>query len=144
MHQRFTLLTAVHLFLIQDNKILLARRFNTGYEDGKYSVPAGHVDGDEPITLAMSREAKEEVGIEIAPNNLQVIHVMHRKSDQERVDFFLTATQWSGEPTVMEKDKCDDIQWFELNNLPENIIPYVKFAIEQYQSRNHFSEFGWE
>src|SRR6185369_159344 len=73
----FTLIPAVHLFLFKEKKVLLARRFNTGFEDGNYSVPAGHVDGNEPMTAAMIREAKEEVGIEIQPENLQFAHVMH-------------------------------------------------------------------
>ncbi|HEC35073.1 MAG TPA: NUDIX domain-containing protein, partial [Anaerolineae bacterium] len=85
---RFRLLSAVHLFLVRDGKVLLLRRFNTGYEDGKYSVIAGHLDGNEEIKTAMIREAREEAGIEIAPQDLQVVGVMHRRSDDERIDFF--------------------------------------------------------
>ena len=56
--KRFTLLSAVHLVLIKDDKILLLRRKNTGYEDGKYSLVAGHLDGKESVTTAMIREAR--------------------------------------------------------------------------------------
>ena len=72
---------AVHLFLIKDGKILLLRRSNTGYEDGKYSVVAGHIDGDEDEKTAMIREAREEAGIEIARSNIKFAGVMHRKSE---------------------------------------------------------------
>ena len=61
--KRFQLVTAVHLLLIQDEKILLLRRYHTGYEDGNYSVVAGHIDGNESILKAMQREALEEAGI---------------------------------------------------------------------------------
>ncbi|MFA5954282.1 MAG: NUDIX domain-containing protein [Patescibacteria group bacterium] len=141
--EHFKLIPAVHLFLIKDGKILLLRRFNTGYEDGNYSVPAGHIDGEEKATSAMTREAKEEVGIDINEGQLRMAHVMHRKSDEERIDFFFEATQWQGEPKNMETNKCDDLSWFSIDQLPSNIIPYVKAGIENYRNKLSFSEFGW-
>ena len=55
----------VHLFFIRENDILIARRRNTGYRDGEYSIPAGHLDGDETVVSAGIREAREEVGVEL-------------------------------------------------------------------------------
>ncbi|HIP97590.1 MAG TPA: NUDIX domain-containing protein, partial [Anaerolineae bacterium] len=81
--ERFKLCSAVHLFLIRGDQVLLLHRFNTGYEDGKYSVVAGHLDGDEEVKAAAIREAREEVGIEISPRDLRVVGVMHRKSNDE-------------------------------------------------------------
>ena len=142
--KRFKLVATAHLFLIREGKVLLLRRFNTGYEDGKYSVVAGHLDGDEEIKAAMIREAREEVGIEIAPADLEVVGVMHRKSDDERIDFFLTAAAWSGEIANIEPDKCDHLAWFELDALPENVIPYVRRALDNYRRGNWFDSFGWQ
>lgn len=141
--ERFTFLVAVHLILIEDNAVLLARRFNTGWKDGWYSVIAGHADGNETMTHAMLREAKEEGGIDITETDLKVAHTMHRITDSgaERIDFFLTAEKWSGEPQIMEKDKCDDIGWFPIDQLPENTIPYICSAIKNIQDNIAFSEF---
>jgi 8-oxo-dGTP diphosphatase len=141
--KRFTLLTAVHLFLLHDKHILLLRRYNTGYADGQYSSVAGHLDGNEQVKEAMIREAREEAGIELAEQDIQVVGVMHRKAAQERIDFFLTATSWSGEIVNNEPDKCDQLAWFPLDNLPENTIPYIKRAIENYQQGKWFDSFGW-
>ena len=52
--KRFEMPVAVHLFLIKKGKILLLRRFNTGYEDGNYSLVAGHVDGNEDVKSAIT------------------------------------------------------------------------------------------
>ncbi|HUX75347.1 MAG TPA: NUDIX domain-containing protein [Anaerolineae bacterium] len=141
--ERFKLVSAVHIFLIRDGKVLLLRRFNTGYEDGNYSVVAGHLNGDEEVKTAAIREAHEEVGIRIAPADLQVVGVMHRKSNDERVDFFLTVASWSGEITNMEPDKCDRLAWFAVDDLPENVIPYVRRALGNYRRGKWFGSFGW-
>jgi len=139
----FNMPVAVHLLLIKENQILLLRRFNTGYEDGNYSVIAGHLDGGEDVISAMIREAKEEANIDILPNNIKIVGVMHRLSSEERIDFFLTAQLWSGEITNVEPHKCDQLAWFDLSKLPLNIIPYVKRGIDNYQSNIPFDIFGW-
>lgn len=141
--KKFQMPVAAHLLLIREGKILLLRRFNTGYEDGNYSVVAGHLDGNEDVKSAMIREAREEAGIEIKPNNLHIVGVMHRKSQVERIDFFLVADSWNKEIENMEPEKCDDLSWFEIDNLPCNTIPYIKRAIENYISGVHFDIYGW-
>ena len=142
--KRFKIVPTSHLVLIKNNEILLLRRFNTGYEDGKYSFVAGHLDGDETFKQAMAREAKEEAGIILNPDDLEIIHVMHKKvPGEERIDLFLTADKWEGEPKNMETRKCDDLSWFGLNNLPENTIPYIKQAINSIQKKIIYSEFGF-
>ena len=138
--ERYKFIAAVHLILEKDNKILLSRRFNTGYEDGNYSVVAGHIDANERARTAMIREVKEESGMEINEDDLKIIHVMHRRGDdQERIDFFMRAKNWQGEPAILEPDKCDDLAWFELNGLPDNMVPYVKFALENIRDNNFYS-----
>lgn len=143
--KRFRMPVAVHLFLLQKENVLLLRRFNTGYEDGNYSVIAGHLDGEEEVKQAMIREAREEAGITIEPAHLQIVGVMHRNSaGHERIDFFLTAREWIGEVTNTEPHKCDELAWYPLNRLPENVIPYVRQALENYQQGIWFESFGWE
>ena len=68
---------AVHLLLVREERVLLLRRYNTGYEDGNYSVVAGHVEGGEELVTAMIREAREEAGIELLPSDLEVVGVHH-------------------------------------------------------------------
>lgn len=148
MKQRFKLIPAVYLVLRRGDTILLARRANTGYQDGKYGMVAGHVDGDEPIRTAMVREAWEEAGIKLHEDDLQLLHVMHRKSLvpgalDERIDFYFAADVFDGEPQIMEPEKCDDMGWFPLDDLPKNLTPEIAAALEAMKDSKNFSEFGW-
>ncbi len=141
---RHKLVPASYLVLMKEGKILLLRRFNTGYEDGNYSMVAGHVDVGEAFTQTLVREAEEEAGILLKSEDVKVVHVMHRKAeDSERVDVFLMASRWVGEITNKEPYKCDDLSWFELSNLPLNIVPCVRSAIECIKKGVFYSEFGW-
>ena len=103
--ERFKLIPEAHLLLVRDGSILLLRRCNTGYEDGKYGVVAGHLDGDETATQAMAREAFEEAGIVVDRDDLTLAHVMHRRHRDERLSFFFTAAQWCGTPENKEPHK---------------------------------------
>ncbi len=143
MGERFHLLSAVHLFLLRGDRVLLLRRFNTGYEDGNYSVIAGHLDGDEEIVAAAVREAREEAGIMIASEDVAVVGVMHRRAEDERIDFFLVASRWSGTVWNMEPDKCDSLTWRPLDALPDNVVPYVRRALENYRQGRWFDSYGW-
>src|SRR2546427_12830778 len=80
---------AVHVLLLRGDEVLLVRRCNTGFEDGKLSVVAGHVEPGEAVTQAAVRETCEEVGVALSRDRLRVVGVIHRRSREERVDFFL-------------------------------------------------------
>lgn len=124
---------AVYLFLERDGKFLIARRQNTGYQDGNYQVPAGHVEAGELPTAAMIREAKEEVNLDLTPGQLELAHVSYRPKHDEsgdRVDFFFRVREWSGEVKNMEPEKCDDLRWVGLDELPTNMTPHVRDAFE--------------
>lgn len=140
---RTTFPVTVHLFFIRENKILLARRANTGYRDGEYSVPAGHLDGGETVVAAAAREAQEEVGVRIEAGDIRFSSVMHRIEGDERVDFFVHVHKWQGEIVNAESEKCDDLRWVDFNSLPENTIPYVRRAIANHLNGIPFDEFGW-
>ena len=145
--ERHRIVPASYLVLIKEGKVMLLRRTNTGYEDGNYSLIAGHVDESETFTQALIREAAEEAGIIISHEHLEVAHVMHRNSqtlkDNERVDVFFVARRWDGEPENRETHKCDDLSWFDLECLPDNIIPYIRQAVECINRRINYSEHGW-
>jgi len=148
MSERFKLIPAVYLLLREDDNVLLLHRFNTGYQDGKYSLIAGHLDGDELASKAMVREAKEEAGIVVDISDLKLVHTAHRLSrgdaGQERVDLFFETHKWTGKITNKEPNKCDDLSWFSINAIPTNVIPFVGSVLAAIQKGDPYSEYTTE
>jgi len=110
-------------------EVLLHRRIGTGYMDGYWALVAGHVEPGESCLVAAIREAREEVGVTVAPEALQPLCTVHRTdgSDrpiEQRADFFYLAEQWAGEPTRREPDKSAALEWFALAALPDPVVPH--------------------
>jgi ADP-ribose pyrophosphatase YjhB (NUDIX family) len=136
---------SVYLVLRRGREVLLLLRENTGYRDGEYGLPAGHVDGNESLHDAVIREAQEEIGINVLKSDLELIHVMHRHcGDHERVDFFFSTAQWEGKPRNAEPNKCGEVAWFNINDLPENIIEYYAHMFNEVEKGGLISYYGWE
>ena len=135
---------ASYLILLKDDKILLSKRKNTWYHDWEYSLVAWHVEFDETFSEAILREAKEEIWISLW-SNLQVVHVQHRKSDKDwwwRVHTYFICSSRTGEIKNKEMSKCSELWRFSLDDLPDNIVPCVSHALECFQKRKFYSEFG--
>ncbi len=146
MSEKFKAVPAVYLVMERNEQALFMHRYQTGYQDGKYMLPGGGIERGEPPTEATVREAREELGIEIAPENLQLIHIMYRAPHDEtgeRVDFFFRTQTWNGEPTIREPNKCDGLEWFPLNGIPNNVPPYVRGALKNAQEHIIYSEVDW-
>ena len=151
---RNTVIPAVFLLLRKGDEVLLQRRCNTGFQDGNYTLISGHVDRGESPKQAMCREAKEEAGIEVRKQDLHFLQVIYRRGfanaknefvqDQtERVDFFFSTSVWKGTPTITEPDKCDDLSWFPLKQLPKNIFPVVQTFLENMSQNLLYKETGY-
>jgi len=134
---------AIYLYLEKDGKILLGRRFNTGFEDGKYTLPAGHADHGESLTKSLIREMKEEISLKLRLEDLKFVHLIHKTADEERFDIFFKASKWEGKLQNLEPDECDDLSWFPVDKLPKNTIAYISHAIDYIKKRMTYSEFGW-
>lgn len=144
-NERFRAIISVYLVLQNDqDEVLLLKRQNTGFCDGQYGLPAGHVDGGEELKQAMLREAKEEVDLDLDEHDLELIHVIHRnRGDHERVDFFFRCTNWSGEPKNAEPYKCSELKWYPINELPEETIDYYEQMFKEVLAGKNYSHFGW-
>ncbi|CAA9546469.1 MAG: hypothetical protein AVDCRST_MAG49-1384 [uncultured Thermomicrobiales bacterium] len=96
-------------------------------------MPAGHREGGEGVRGAAAREVAVVVAVTVAPDDLGVVGVMHRReSDHERIDGFLAARAWSGEPTSAEPARCAELVWAPLDAPPDDTVPYVAQALADY------------
>lgn len=142
--ERHKVIGDVHLLLADGaGRVLFGRRTNTGYEDGAYHLPSGHLEAGESVDAAVVREAKEEIGVTINSEDVAFAHVMHNSSSGGRMAFFFSVEVWKGEPSNSEPDKCDDLSWFSFDSLPERMVPYCREALRHIAERRQFSLYGW-
>ncbi|MFP3854685.1 MAG: NUDIX hydrolase [Anaerolineales bacterium] len=134
----------VHVIFRREDRVLLLRRHNTGYRDGWYSLVAGHVEVGEKLTQAARREVLEEIGVEVKNGSFKMRGVMHRRSNDQRIDFFLEAAAWQGAPVNREPGKCSGIGWFDQKELPEKTVPYIRRALGLDPRSFWWAEFGWD
>jgi 8-oxo-dGTP diphosphatase len=133
MADRFKVLPAVFALLIKDDQVLLLRRANTGWLDGYYDPPAGHLEPGETLQEGAVRELKEEAGVIVEPKDLKLVHIYQNYNSMQApyVGFMFVASKWHGKPKIQEPNKCDNMHFFDLNNLPEKTTPYVKLALKE-------------
>ena len=147
--KRFKVNIVVLLVLIQDDQLLCLRRYNTGIEDGLYVVPMGGLDEGETPLQAVIREAAEEVNITLKPEDLRLAHVMYRKHTQPdgyffyQQDLFFVARQFTGIIQNLEPHKADDVRFFNLKELPQNLSPFIDHAMRHILAEVPYSEFGF-
>lgn len=135
---------AVYLILKKNNQILLLCRKNTGFDDGKWSLPAGHVDENESALTALIREAKEEIGITINDDLPRLVYTLHRRSgDRTYIDLWFEVDSITAEPVNCEPHKCSMLLWANPNDLPVNTQSYVKFVLDNYH-KNAYSSIGMD
>lgn len=123
-----------------DGHVLLQLRQGTGYMDGQWSTAAaGRVESGETAVEAAIREAREELGIDIAAQDLIPLTTMHRSEAQvppakKRIDHFFSCDAWSGIVRIMEPDKNAALKWFSLHSLPEALVTHERHVLERLRS----------
>ena len=109
------------------------------YLNNQYDLPGGHLEPGEDLYEAMIREAKEEIGITIKRENMQIVHIYHHFS-KDVLKFVFKVTNYSGEIKNLEPEKCKEIRWIDINNLPENTIKGIKNEIINIYNDVYYSK----
>lgn len=132
-----------YLLLKKEDQVLLHLRKNTGYYDDHYGLVSGHIEDGESASLGLIREAGEEAGIQIRPENLRFVHCLHRQTNRLNVDLFFECDEWEGEVTNMEPEKCAALEFHDIHDLPPNTVGYVEKTIQCFLKKEFYSELGW-
>lgn len=133
----------LHILLRRDDRVLMGERRNSAFGAGEYHVPAGHLENDETIVDGIIREASEETGIRLRPEDIELLYVLHFRGTSDRLSLFFTADRWSGEIENREPDKCAGWEWIPITNLPANTVPYARHAISDVLAGKRLGLFGW-
>lgn len=123
------------LIFDEDQKLLLGLR-KSSHGNGTWCPPGGHVEYGESFEVAAVRETKEETGMVLDVNDLQIAGVTNdffEESGKHYVTVMLRASKLCNNPMVKEPEKCDEWRWFEKNALPENLFLPMKNFLKKYR-----------
>ncbi|EKE09638.1 MAG: hypothetical protein ACD_16C00130G0043 [uncultured bacterium] len=149
IHSLQTFVICPNVIIVRDQKILLLRRVEkASFFAGYWHVPTGKIEGNESPKQTIVREVFEEIGLRTNPflETVVATKIPHFKNPEltwKDISLFFVVQEFEGEPFNKEPHLHDAMEWFDINHLPDPIIPVVKFGIEQYMKGKAYGEFGY-
>lgn len=131
----------VRLILYDKGNILLLRQKKK--LGGNYTLVGGTIENTEYALDSLIRESEEEAGLQLKAEDLQLVHVLHKRtnSNGHRITLYFKATRWAGKITTAEPHKFKDVEWFSLEKLPSNLSDTVRHVLKEYRDGRLYSEF---
>lgn len=124
----------VGVIVIRNGQVLLGKR-KGAHGHGSWSFPGGHLECNEDLQDCARREVREETGISI--KNLRKRPFTNDIFVEEKRHYgtlYMIAEFDSGEPRVMEPDKCEDWRWFDWDALPDPLfLPIQNLRADGYR-----------
>src|SRR5215469_6965284 len=120
----------------KNGKILLMRRLKAP-EAGCWGIAGGKVDLYETAAEAARREIAEELGVEIAADELLcLVDQIDREAGEHWLSPVYLAERFTGEPRILEPHKHDALAWFDLDAPPEPLTAAAAAAIAALRARS--------
>jgi len=104
-----------------DGRVFLAKRGSQARnERNRWEFPGGSVEFGETLVHALVREIAEECGFEIEVQELLgvVDHIIPDEGQHWVSPMFICRVK-SGTPHICEANKCEEIGWFAIDEIPE-------------------------
>lgn len=138
--------SAVYAMIIKDNKILLQKR--KGEFAGFWDFAAcGHVEENESMKEALVREIEEEISLNVKVEDLNFVTLIHSFYDDYGYSYYngyFLVEKYQGSVRIKEEDEAEELRWFDLEQLPEQMYPDRKLAIKCYLEKIPYEEYGWK
>ena len=99
--------------IYKDDKILLTRRKKGKFLEGYWEFPGGKVEKEETDTIALKRELKEELGLEISELN----YFSENKHDYNTFSIHLVAYKCTALDDPKKLVDHDKFEWVMVNEI---------------------------
>lgn len=126
----------VMIFNEKRELFLTKRSQKTTNERGCWETPGGGVEFGEKLSEAVKREIKEEYGVEIdlLKQFPAFDHLILKEHQHWVATTFLAKFKKGQTPKILEKEKCVDIGWFPMSNLPSPLSLVTEHDINYYKN----------
>ena len=115
--------------IVRDNKVLLGKRKGS-HGQGQWAFPGGHMEYGEDFESSLGREIKEETGMDLMSLKFLRVFNLLEYMPKHYVDICFEV-EASGEPVLMEPNKCEEWKWFSFEEIPKNLFASTPSAIEE-------------
>lgn len=123
----------IGVMILKEGKVLLGKR-KKSHGTGEYAFPGGHLEYMEGLEACARREVLEETGIEIQNIRFSFVGNLKKYAPKHYVHIGFVAEWKSGDPVVLEPEKCESWGWYELHALPTPLFELVEVSISSYKS----------
>jgi 8-oxo-dGTP pyrophosphatase MutT (NUDIX family) len=133
----------VHAMLLRDGRIFMLRRARTGFMDGYYALPGGHVDEGESVRQALIREVREETGVEVTDPQPRCV-LPYISGRHQGINFVFDCPVFRGEPYIAEPDLFDECHWADPAAIAQPAPEWIEDALDLDGSANWYRELRWD
>lgn len=104
--------------------------------EGTYTLPSGKVKFGETFESASKRKLKEETGLNVNLEDLEVISLSNDINEYAHYTTIgLIAKKYTGNFKLKESKEFTDYGWYKLDNLPDNLCLPSKTIINNYLNK---------
>lgn len=127
----------IGVMILKSGKVLLGKRKGS-HGEGEYSFPGGHIEYLESFHDCVTRELKEECGVKVSNLRFQFISNVTKYAPKHYVHIGMLAEWEEGDPIVMEPDKVESWEWYNLEAIPQPMFEMCAQAIDCYRNGKNY------
>ncbi len=136
---KFPVTLKARLLLFDRGHLLLLRQ--TKPNGGNHTLVGGTVEAGEFAKAALVRESFEEAGIILEEEDLELVHVLHKRgANEHRIVFYFRTDKWIGLAKSRERRKFKSADWFAVDALPKNLTKTVSQVLTCLKRGDTYSE----